>query len=617
MCGIVAFLASTGGNVVPRLLLGLERLEYRGYDSAGLAVIDDGGALAVRKAVGKVEALRDQILEIPLRGNIGIAHTRWATHGPPSLDNAHPHLSGGRLALVHNGIIENHARLRAELMAEGFDFASQTDSEVIVHLIYRERCRGMDLPMAVRRACDHLEGAYAFVVIDRVEPTMLVGARSGCPLVLGFPAPDGELTGAFASDPMALAGFAPRVLYLEEGDVVRVTHGDIEIYDHRGTRTRRTVRENPCSVGTLDKRGFRHYMLKEIYEQPEAVARTLESRLVCGHVPDEVFGPEAHEVLSDVAVVHFVACGTSHHAALLARRAFTQLGGLETMSELASEYRHFAPPVHPKTLLVAVSQSGETADTLAAVRHARTLGYRGLVGVCNVAQSSLLRETSLSLVTRAGPEIGVASTKTFTTQVVGLQLLALALSRHRGGDRPRQQEFVSALQGLPGALERALQVDEDMRRFAEEIVESPHALFIGRGDHYPVALEGALKLKEISYIHAEAYAAGELKHGPLALVDHHMPVVALVPRHELFDKMAANLAEVAARGGRLLVLTDAPDELPSLPRTRIAKIPGPLLPPTSPLIFTVALQLLAYHAAVAKGTDVDQPRNLAKSVTVE
>ncbi len=617
MCGIVAFLATRGGNVVPRLLAGLERLEYRGYDSAGLAVVGPDGLLATRRTVGKVACLRQEIARAPLHGSVGIAHTRWATHGIPSVRNAHPHCSGNTLALVHNGIIENHAALRAELETAGYTFLSETDSEVIVHLVHRFRGEGASLPEAVAEAGRRLDGAYAFVVLDRDAPDMLVAAREGCPLVVGFPNPDGELLGALASDPAALAGLASRVAYLEDGDVVCVRGGTLALVDREGRAATRAVHDNPCTPDALERGGFRHYMLKEIHEQPAVVARTLESRLVHGHVPDEVFGPHAGEVLRRTRAVHFVACGTSHHATLLARRALVRLAGIETLVEVASEYRYQPPPVADGTLLVAVSQSGETADTLAAVRHARTLPYAGVIGICNVGGSSLLRETSLAFLTQAGPEIGVASTKAFSTQVVGLDLLALALARHRGAPPARLAEAADALRTLPDAIASVLAVEDTLREVAGEIAESAHALYIGRGDHYPVALEGALKLKEISYIHAEGYPAGELKHGPLALVDHRMPVMALAPRGELFEKMASNLAEVAARGGRLYVLTDAAEELPSLPNARVVRLPGPWPALVSPLAYTVALQLLAYHAAVAKGTDVDQPRNLAKSVTVE
>ncbi len=617
MCGIVAFLTVPEGNVVPRLLRGLERLEYRGYDSAGLAVLTPEGRLAARRTVGKVSALREAVAREPLHGPVGIAHTRWATHGGPSVRNAHPQFSGTSLALVHNGIIENHAALRAELESDGFTFASETDSEVIVHLVRRFRDRGAPLAEAVAETRRRLEGAYAFVVLDRDSPGTLVGAREGCPLVVGHPDPDGELLGALASDPAALAGFASRVVYLEDGDVVRVHGGAVDLVDRAGRAAARAVHVNPCSPDALERGPYRHYMLKEIHEQPEAVRRTLESRLVHGHVPDEAFGPNAVDVLPRVRAVHLVACGTSHHAALLARRTLTRLAGVPTLVEIASEFRYQTPPIEPATLLVAVSQSGETADTLAAVRHARGLPYEGSLAVCNVAGSTLVREASLALLTRAGPEIGVASTKAFTTQVVGLHLLALALARHRGVPADRLAEAAGSLDALPDALRALLEVEETFRDAAEELAESDEALYIGRGDHHPVALEGALKLKEISYIYAEGLPAGELKHGPLALVDHRMPVIALVPRGELFEKMVSNVAEVAARGGRLYLLTDAAEEVPAFPNSRLLRLPGPWPALVSPLVYAVALQLLAYHTAVAKGTDVDQPRNLAKSVTVE
>ena len=616
MCGIVAFLTVPGGNVVPRLLAGLDRLEYRGYDSAGLAVVTSEGALAARRTVGKVARLREEIARDPVHGAVGIAHTRWATHGRPSVPNAHPHLGGDTLALVHNGIIENQALLRAELESAGYVFRSETDSEVIAHLIHRARRQGASLPEAVAEARSRLEGTYAIAVIDRDEPATVVAAREGSPLVVGFPDPDGELLGALASDPAALAGFASRVLYLEDGDIAVVRGANIDIVDRKGNATERAVYDNPCHPGALDRGGFRHYMLKEIHEQPLAVGRTLESRLVRGHVPDEIFGPQAAGVLSATRSVHLVACGTSYHASLLGRRVLGRLAGVETLAEVASEYRYQPPPVRPGSLIVAVSQSGETADTLAAVRQARTLGYESILGICNVAGSSLLRETPLAFLTQAGPEIGVASTKAFSTQTVGLYLLALALARHRAASSQSLAEETQALHQLPDALRTVLGLDHAVKAVAEEIAEDAHALYIGRGNHYPVALEGALKLKEISYIHAEAYPAGELKHGPLALVDHCMPVVALAPRDELFEKMLSNLAEISARGGRLYIFTDAVD-LPSFPGARVVLVPGPWSPLVSPLVYTVALQLLAYHAAVAKGTDVDQPRNLAKSVTVE
>ncbi len=611
MCGIVG--ASAHRNVSEILISGLRTLEYRGYDSAGIAVQQDGGLKRLRTR-GKVNDLQALLDETPLNGTCGIAHTRWATHGIPSTENAHPHLSEGSVALVHNGIIENHDALRDELKAAGYQFSSQTDTEVMVHLVHRLMREGEDLFSAVRKMVTRVRGAFAIAVTSASEPGVIVGARSGSPLVLGI----GFNEHYLASDVHPLLTVTNRFVYLEEGDVVRLDTDGYEIRSQSGEPAARPVREADLAADAVQRGRYRHYMQKEIYEQPTAVAETLEGRIGKDRVLPNIFGVGADEILERVRQVHIVACGTSYHAGLVARYQLEELAGIPCTVEVASEYRYRHPVVPPDTLFVAISQSGETADTLAALRHAKTSGYLAALVICNVPESSIVREANLVLMTRAGPEIGVAATKAFTTQLVALQLLVLELARLAGAtDEDMVSQWVADLHQLPGLIVQALELDREIEELAEQFVEKHHALFLGRGSHYPIAMEGALKLKEISYIHAEAYPAGELKHGPLALVDHDMPVVAVAPNNRLLEKLISNIEEVRARGGEMFVIADA--EAVSSLKTRHGRVikldtGGALL---APVVISVPLQLLAYHVAVLRGTDVDQPRNLAKSVTVE
>jgi len=611
MCGIVA--ASARRSIRDILVAGLHALEYRGYDSAGIA-LQTGDGLQRLRTEGKVSELERLLQANPLEGDCGIAHTRWATHGVPNTVNAHPHLSGDSVALVHNGIIENHEQLREELVAAGYRFDSDTDSEVVAHLVHQGMAQGDDLLAAVRGAVRRLRGAYAIAVISDREPGVVVGARAGSPLVLGV----GFREHFLASDAHPLLAVTNRFVYLEEGDVVRLDAEGFVVHDASGAAVERAVREADLAADAVQRGRFRHYMLKEIFEQPTAVAETLEGRIGAGRILPNIFGVGADDVLARVRQVHIVACGTSYHAGLVARYQLEQMAGVPCTVEVASEYRYRAPVVPPDTLFVAISQSGETADTLAALRHANRAGYLASLVICNVAESSLVREAGLVLMTRAGLEIGVASTKAFTTQLVALQLLVVKLAVLCG--RASDEElagWVADLERLPGLIGRALELDSRIERLAERFVERHHTLFLGRGAHYPIALEGALKLKEISYIHAEGYPAGELKHGPLALVDHDMPVVVVAPNNELLEKLISNIEEVRARGGEMYVIADT-GALPSF-RERHGELVeletgGSLL---APVVLTVPLQLLAYHVAVLRGTDVDQPRNLAKSVTVE
>ena len=611
MCGIVGAVAER--DVTPLLMEGLRRLEYRGYDSAGIAVLDRSGCLARRRAVGRVEALAEELEVAPVSGGTGIAHTRWATHGVPREHNAHPHLSGDDIALVHNGIIENHGVLRRELEAAGYAFTSDTDTEVVAHRIHHHRRSAGSLLEAVRATVAELHGAYALCVISTREPERMVTARQGCPVVIGA----GIRENFVASDVAALLPVTRSFMFLEEGDVAEVTRDTITVLDADGARVERPLRESELTPDAMERGPYRHFMQKEIFEQPRAVAETLEERVSGGRVLDAAFGYQATELLPRVAGVHMVACGTSYHAALAARYQIERLAGIPVNVEIASEYRYRRPVVPDNTLFVSISQSGETGDTLAAMREARRLGYAATLSICNVPESSLARESDLVLMTRAGPEIGVASTKAFTTQLTGLALLALVLARRHGLSGEHEAAAVQELLGLPGRMERALELDGEIARLAETFVDKEHALFLGRGVHYPVALEGALKLKEISYIHAEAYAAGELKHGPLALVDEEMPVVAVAPNDALLEKLTSNLQEVRARGGRLIVIADAATGIDIGGEAEVIHLPETGGELTDPTLFTVPLQLLAYHVALLKGTDVDKPRNLAKSVTVE
>jgi glucosamine--fructose-6-phosphate aminotransferase (isomerizing) len=625
MCGIVA--ATANRNVVPILIDGLKALEYRGYDSAGLAVIEHG-ALRRLRTRGKVYDLRALHSTHAVTGWTGIAHTRWATHGKPSEANAHPHQSHDVVAVVHNGIVENHARLRAELEADGYRFESETDTEVIVHLVHRALVRGgssghaaigagASFRRAVIEASQSLHGAYAIAVIGAHLPGHVVGVRRGSPLVVGIG--DGEHF--LGSDAQALIALTRRFIYLEEGDFVEITPAGLEIFDARERIVQRPVRESELSVDALSLGSHKHYMLKEIHEQPSAVARTLAARVHDGRILPDIFGVDSESVFARVRQVHIVACGTSYHAGMVARHWIEALVGLPCSAEVASEYRYRDVVVPPGTLFLAISQSGETADTLAALRDVRSHGYLASLAICNVPESSLVREADLVLMTRAGPEIGVASTKAFNTQLCALAMLALELARINGFDPQRYKLLVGELSRLPHALAQALLLEKAVAELAQRLVDKRHALFLGRGTHYPVALEGALKLKEISYIHAEGYPAAELKHGPLALVDSELPVIAIAPDDALLGKLKSNLAEVRARGGPLFVFSGRNADLDDL-QLRDAcdgavirlDVTGDLIAPAA---FTVPLQLLAYHAAVLRGTDVDQPRNLAKSVTVE
>ena len=612
MCGIVGMVGDR--DVTPVLLEGLRRLEYRGYDSAGLAVVKGGKLLRVRR-LGKVQALEDALDDDPLSGTLGIAHTRWATHGSPSESNAHPHTSGGEIAVVHNGIIENHAILRRELEAEGFEFTSETDSEVIAHRVGYHFAATRNLRLAVNRTVGELEGGYAsIVVISAREPGLLIAARAGMPVVVGL----GSGGNLVASDVAALLPVTRRFQFLEEGDVAAIRRDSVRVFDTDGHEVKRPIRESERTADRVDLGRHRHYMEKEIHEQPAALARVLENRLEDGGIADSVFGEGAGSILARTAGVHIVACGTSFHAGLVARYQLEETARLPCTVEIASEYRYRSPVVPENTLFVAVSQSGETADTLAALRAAKDLGYLATLAICNVSESSLTREADLALMTRAGPEIGVASTKAFTTQLAALLMLTIAVARHRGADAETERVLVNHLAEMPGLVEQSLLLEGAIAELAKEFADKHHALFLGRGALNPVAMEGALKLKEISYIHAEAYAAGELKHGPLALVDDDMPVVAVAPNNELLAKLKSNLQEVRARGGRLYVFADPAVEFgDGDDGITILRMPAHVQPIQEPLLYSVPLQLLAYHVAMLRGTDIDRPRNLAKTVTVE
>jgi len=610
MCGIVA--AAARRDVVPTLIAGLKALEYRGYDSAGIALLTDSGLTRVRTK-GKVRDLETLYATQPVHGHTGIAHTRWATHGAPVTMNAHPMASRDTVAVVHNGIIENHDELRGELRALGFVFTSETDTEVIAHLVEHHHSQGLSLLESVQRTIARLHGAYAIAVMSLREPGRVIGARRGSPMVVGLS--DDEQF--IASDIHALLPVTRRFIYLDEGDVAEVNIEFVRVFDASGMQVERTIKQAHFSADAVERGEYRHYMLKEIHEQPQAIADTLEGRLSGGHILTEIFGVGARELLTRTRAVQIVACGSSYHAALIARYWIEAFAGLPCIVEIASEYRYRQSVVMPDSLLITVSQSGETADTLAALKLAKTRGYLSELAICNVPESSIVRESKLSLMTRAGPEIGVASTKAFTTQLVALALLALELGRHHGLDNARYEALVKQLETLPGALRGVLTLDGAIKQMAQHFVSKQHALFLGRGTQFPIAMEGALKLKEISYIHAEAYPAGELKHGPLALVDEDMPVIAVAPNDHLLEKLKSNIEEVRARGAELYVLADE-DVAHGMTRDRdhLITVPrcGELI---APIVFTVPLQLLAYHVAVLRGTDVDQPRNLAKSVTVE
>ncbi len=610
MCGIVGAVAER--DVAPILLEGLKRLEYRGYDSAGMAVLDSRGEIERQRAVGKVSVLESGMEQHPLHGHTGIAHTRWATHGKPTEANAHPHICSTSVAVVHNGIIENHEELRQRQKAAGYRFTSETDTETVVHQVHHYQEQGRDLLEAVRATVADLEGAYALGVISSSEPERLVAARLGSPLVIGV----GIGEHFIASDVAALLPVTQRFIFLEEGDIADIRRDRLTIYDASGRQVERPVRESELSADAAERGEYRHYMQKEIFEQAQAVANTLEGRVSSGRVLEEAFGPAAPEVFDAVQGVHIIACGTSYHAGLVGRYWMEALAGVPCSVEVASEFRYRRQVVRRNSLVVTISQSGETADTLAGLKEAKRLGFGKALTICNVPESSLVRESDLSLMTRAGPEIGVASTKAFTTQLVALMLLVIVLGRRNGMSAEQEGRLVEQLQSLARRIEEVLRLDPVIERLAERFADKHHALFLGRGAQYPVAMEGALKLKEISYIHAEAYPAGELKHGPLALVDADMPVIVVAPNNELLEKLKSNLQEVSARGGELIVFADQQAEMDSGEGIQIFSI-SPTEDEIAPIVFTIPLQLLSYHVALIKGTDVDQPRNLAKSVTVE
>jgi glucosamine--fructose-6-phosphate aminotransferase (isomerizing) len=609
MCGIVAGIAQR--NVIPILLEGLKRLEYRGYDSAGLAVVQNQTIIRHR-AVGKVSGLETLLNEHPTAGNIGIAHTRWATHGKPSKENAHPHVSCNTVAVVHNGIIENHEQLRTFQREHQYEFTSETDTEVIVHEIYHVLQTTHRLLEAVKQTMTKLEGAYALAIMSSDEPNTLIASRKGSPLVIGIGI--GEYF--VASDVAALLPVTQRFIFLEEGDIAEIKIDSLVIYDLHNHIVKRPIKESQLTADAVEKGEYRHFMMKEIFEQPFAISQTLEGRFIQQRVQDSAFGFQAGSIFDKIKAVQILACGTSYHAGLVARYWFEELARVPCAVEVASEFRYRYPVLTPDTLIVTISQSGETADTLAALKEAKRLGAQYSLVICNVPESSLVRESDLVLLTRAGPEIGVASTKAFTTQLVSLMLLVMAIGRRFSLDQTLELHITEELFKLPSKMEKVLQLDKQIELLAEQFTEKHHTLFLGRGSHYPIAMEGALKLKEISYIHAESYPAGELKHGPLALIDSDMPVITVAPNNSLLEKLKSNIQEVSARGGQLIVFMDetlspTPDD-----NVQIIKIPQ-VDNHISPMLYTLPLQLLSYHVAVLKGTDVDQPRNLAKSVTVE
>lgn len=610
MCGIVGAVAQR--DVAEILINGLHRLEYRGYDSAGVAVVDPNHELHRVRCLGKVKALDEAVAVKPLIGGTGIAHTRWATHGEPSEANAHPHTSGN-FAVVHNGIIENHEELRELLKSRGYVFNSQTDTEVIAHLVEWEMRSASTLLEAVQKTVKQLTGAYGMVVLDREHPEHLVAARSGSPLVIGLGIGENFL----ASDQLALLSVTRRFIYLEEGDIAEITRRTVDIYNANGQKVEREVHESNLENDAAEKGKFRHFMQKEIYEQPNALINTMEGRILHNNVIVDAIGNGASEILEKVEHIQIVACGTSYNAGMTARYWFEALAGVSCDVEIASEFRYRKFVTRPNSLLVTISQSGETADTLAALRLAKEKGYMAALTICNVSSSSLVRESDLAFMTRAGVEVGVASTKAFTTQLAALLMLVTAIGKVKGNISNEQEvEIVKALQSLPAEVEKALAFDKDIEALAEDFAEKNHALFLGRGEFYPIAMEASLKLKEISYIHAEAYAAGELKHGPLALIDADMPVIVVAPNNELLEKVKSNIEEVRARGGQLYVFADKEAGFTPSEGMKIITMPK-VNEIIAPIFYTVPMQLLSYHVALIKGTDVDQPRNLAKSVTVE
>ena len=611
MCGIIGVVSEN--QVTDKLINGLLRQEYRGYDSSGLAVFGkDSNLVQVVKRSGKVAELQQAIEAVPLMGNTGIAHTRWATHGIPTEVNAHPHHSKDEVFVVHNGIIENHQELRTTLLALGYEFKSETDTEVIAHLIHA-KLNGLELSLAqaTKEAVKDLKGAYAIAAIHIKEPQVVVVARKGSPLVLGR----GQGENLIASDQLAIADYAEEFIFLEEGDSAEITPTTTTLWDQQGNEVERPVVVEKHLGETIDKGGYRHFMLKEIFEQPDKIKGLLESQLTGSGVQQEIFGPKAPEIFQDVEALQIVACGTSYHAGLVAKFWLEGLAGLPCTVEVASEFRYRNTVVAPNTLFISISQSGETADTLACLRFSKDAGYLARLGICNVPTSSLARESDLVFLTKAGPEIGVASTKAFTTQLLGLLMLTLALGRNHGLSATAENSINQSLRALPDSLEAVMKLEPDIIKMAEDFDQKEHALFLGRGIHYPIAMEGALKLKEISYIHAEAYPAGELKHGPLALIDSEMPVIAVAPNDDLLEKVKSNLEEVKARGGELYVFGHSQQSHQDTVRQFIELPEIPEL--IAPIIYTIPLQLFSYHVAILKGTDIDQPRNLAKSVTVE
>jgi len=610
MCGIVGAVAER--NVVEILLEGLKRLEYRGYDSAGVALLQGDGTLTRIRRTGKVQELADAVAEGEALGTTGIAHTRWATHGGVTEANAHPHFSTERVAVVHNGIIENYVNLKAQLKEQGYTFTSDTDTETIAHTVHEELKSGKTLLDAVQSAVKTFHGAYGTVIMDKEDPSRVVVARSGSPLVIGL----GLGENFIASDQMALLPVTRRFIFLEEGDVAEITRRDVKIFDKDGNAVEREAIESNIEHDAGDKAGYRHYMLKEIHEQPTVVRNALKDRIDENGLTADIFGKGADEIFKKVQHVQIIACGTSYHAGMTARYWLEQYANVSCNVEIASEFRYRKSVVHPNSLLITISQSGETADTLAALRLAKELGYMSSLTICNVQGSSLVRESDLAFMTRAGAEIGVASTKAFTTQLTAFLMLTLALGKENGMTDADSKAIVSALHSLPAKLEETLAITGGIEDLAEEFADKNHSLFLGRGDQYPIAMEGALKLKEISYIHAEAYASGELKHGPLALIDDEMPVIVVAPNNELLEKLKSNVEEVRARGGIMYVFADKDAAFEGDETMRVINVPH-CDEPIAPIIYTLPLQLLSYYVALIKGTDVDQPRNLAKSVTVE
>jgi len=610
MCGIVGAVAQR--DVAQILLQGLKRLEYRGYDSSGLVILSNKGELQCIRRVGKVNELSRVVAESPLLGGMGIAHTRWATHGRPTQENAHPHISRETIAVVHNGIIENHESLRKKLQEKGYIFTSETDTEVITHLIHFYLKTNDTLLSAVQKTVKDLEGAYGTVVIDKKTPETMIAARSGSPLVIGY----GVEENFIASDQIALLPVTRRFAFLEEGDVAEISRHKVSIFDTQGSAVTREISESQISHDVGDKGQYKHYMIKEIYEQSLALQQTLAGRLASGKVLDSAFGKKSVNIFKKVKHIQMIACGSSYNSAMTARYWFESLAGIACTVEIASEFRYRKSVVTENSLFVTLSQSGETADTLAALHLAKKRGYMNSLTICNVESSSLVRGSDLVYIMKAGTEIGVASTKAFTVQLAALLMLVAAIGRHHTMSVEQEAYIVNALQRLPAKIDQVLTMEPALKLLAEDFADKHHSLFLGRGEQYPIAMEGALKLKEISYIHAEAYAAGELKHGPLALVDADMPVIVIAPDNELLEKLKSNIEEVRARGGLMYVFTDKNGQFKSDETMKVLEVPAcdTLL---APIIYTIPLQLLSYHVALIKGTDIDQPRNLAKSVTVE